>query len=508
MTSLGFSDTLPAGVDVANSSTTQCGGTLVTTDNNLNPDTVVLSGGSLAAYASCTFSLVVTGSTAGTKLNTTGTVTGTVSSTSLTGNTATATLIVEDPAPGISLKKQVGKTATGPWYDSVIIPAGSTVYYKFTIENTGDVPLSPVSVNDPTVSTAGCTWTDPLPVAVAGNDNHISTCIVNVVTPITAVDGYTTNTARALGDYGGTTYYSNYDSASYLNGNFGHLPSAYQNMNLFNDGGAMNVNGSTYLGTRRPGLLTDPGETDGINQTNYEYQPTDDGVNWTGSWSTGTGTASVIATCNPAGSKTLWGWFDWNNDSDFGDTVDGASEAQSWTVPCSPTGTTSSITIDYPGAGNLAAGTFYVRFRIYDTVPTSPSALGASSITGEIEDFFMKSDGSGGTPTPVTLSYFKSAMQGEQVVFNWSTATETGNLGFNLFVERDGKLVQLNDELIPSSAIDSLERQDYALTAKTDGTIFYIEDVDVTGEVRRHGPFGLGEEYGSLDEMDPIDWQA
>ncbi len=28
------------------------------------------------------------------------------------------------------------------------------------------------------------------------------------------------------------------------------------------------------------------------------------------------------------------------------------------------------------------------------------------------------------------------------------------------------------------------------------------------GDTRRHGPFTLGEEYGSLDEMEPIDWQA
>lgn len=504
MTNVAFTDTLPAGVDVTNSASTQCGGTLTTTDNAPNPDSIALTGGTIAANSSCTIIVNVTGTSIGTKTNVTGTVTGSVSSVLLTGNTATDTLVVRALMPGISLMKQVSTSSSGPWYDSVIIPAGATVYYKFTIENTGEAPLSPVSVIDPTVSTAGCTWPASLPVAVAGNDNHIATCVVNVVTPIIAVDGYTTNTAHSQGTYGGTIYTSNNDSASYLNGNFGHLPSAYLNMNMFNDGGAMQLNGSTYLGTRRPGLGTDPGEADGINMTNYNSQATDDGVTWTGSWNTGTGTASVIATCDPAGTKTLWGWFDWNNDIDFDDPL----EAQSWTVPCSPIGTTSSITIDYPGAGNLAAGTFYVRFRIYDTTPTAPSALGASYLAGEIEDFFIRSDGSGGTPTPVTLSYFKTEDQGDQVLFTWSTATETGNLGFNLYVQSGGRLIPVNDGLIPSSSIDSLDPQDYSYTAKVNGTVFYIEDVDVTGDVRRYGPFDMGEEYGFVDELQPVDWEA
>ena len=35
--------------------------------------------------------------------------------------------------------------------------------------------------------------------------------------------------------------------------------------------------------------------------------------------------------------------------------------------------------------------------------------------------------------TPVTLSYFKTTPEGDGVRIEWSTATETGNLGFKLF---------------------------------------------------------------------------
>ena len=149
--------------------------------------------------------------------------------------------------------KQVGATSTGPWYDLTIIVAGQPVWYKFTVENTGDVPLNPVTVTDDTFSPS-CSWsptTTPLPVAVAANDNHISTCIVQ---NSTASAGSVTNTAYATGTYSGTGYNSNDDTSTYSNGNFGHLPSAYLNMNLYNDGGAMQLNGTTYLGSRLPSL--------------------------------------------------------------------------------------------------------------------------------------------------------------------------------------------------------------------------------------------------------------
>ena len=92
--------------------------------------------------------------------------------------------------------------------------------------------------------------------------------------------------------------------------------------------------------------------------------------------------------------------------------------------------------------------------------------------------------------------------------FTWSTATETGNLGFNLYAEQGGELVQVNDELIPSQAVDSLNRLDYNYAVKADGNIFYIEDVDIFGETRLHGPFALGEAYGERVEADQINWPA
>jgi len=94
------------------------------------------------------------------------------------------------------------------------------------------------------------------------------------------------------------------------------------------------------------------------------------------------------------------------------------------------------------------------------------------------------------------------------VNFEWSTATESGNLGFNLYAVENGALVQLNAALIPSQAVDSLQRLDYAFAARTNADIFYIEDLAIDGSAIRRGPFLLGEQIGSRADEQPIDWAA
>ena len=499
MSSVAFSDTLPAGVDVTTATVSACNGTnnLVLTDNNPAADTIVLSGGSLAASASCTFSVTVTGSTTGTKDNTTGTVSGTVLSTSVTGNTASDRLIVEDYTPALSLKKQVSDSVSGPWRDSMIIAGSADVYYKFTVENIGDRDLTSIGVTDPDINTSGCSWTSPLPVADA-SDSQITTCIVG---PVTAIVGKKTNTARAQGTYNSVVYNSNYDSAVYQNGNFGHLPSAYQNMNLYNDGGAFTLNGTTFLGDS-----VDTNDSDGINTASYTNKATDDGVTNTPNivWSVATGgSVDLIITC-PSGPCYLNAWFDWNQDNDLNDTGEQIFTNQSVTNG-NPT-----LTFSIP-AGTVLDGTFYSRFRlttqpVTNNLPNSQSMNGATALIGEIEDPYFTI--SGGVVSPITLSYFASARVGSEVNIEWSTATESGNIGFNLYAAENGKLTRLNASLIPSKKVDSLEQQDYSFQAVTTADTFYIEDVNLQGETDRHGPYALAETYGARVDENRIDWTA
>ncbi len=108
--------------------------------------------------------------------------------------------------------------------------------------------------------------------------------------------------------------------------------------------------------------------------------------------------------------------------------------------------------------------------------------------------------------TPVTLSYFKAMPEGDGVRIEWSTATETGNLGFKLFAGSQlGE--QVNAEMVRSEVVNSLDRQDYAYTAAgIAAETYFIADVSIYGVTRMHGPFQLGNEYGDRSAQEPVDW--
>ena len=130
LTGVAFTDTLPTGLTVANSTATVCGGTLTTTA----PTGIALTGATIAANGQCQFSVTVTGAASGQYTNTTGNVTSTNGG---TGNTATANLTVVTPP---SIAKAFGATT---------IPLNGTTSLTFTITNpnTG-VALSGVAFTD------------------------------------------------------------------------------------------------------------------------------------------------------------------------------------------------------------------------------------------------------------------------------------------------------------------------------------------------------------------------
>jgi uncharacterized repeat protein (TIGR01451 family) len=111
--------------------------------------------------------------------------------------------------PGFSLLKEIGTSAGGPWSAAIDVASGGNVYYKFTLVNTGGLDLTSIGVTDPLVSTASCTFTDPL---VVGN---ATICVVGPVIAMGAGGSTTTNTAVGHGSNGGTTYDTSPSSASY-----------------------------------------------------------------------------------------------------------------------------------------------------------------------------------------------------------------------------------------------------------------------------------------------------
>jgi uncharacterized repeat protein (TIGR01451 family) len=112
LTGVGFIDNLPSGLAVPSSSSSPCGGTLTVTGGN----TITLTGATIAANTTCGVLLTnVQGQTAGTKVNTTSTVS---SNEAGAGGPATAVLLVAPPptpAPSSLLLLAMGLLALMSW---------------------------------------------------------------------------------------------------------------------------------------------------------------------------------------------------------------------------------------------------------------------------------------------------------------------------------------------------------------------------------------------------------
>jgi uncharacterized repeat protein (TIGR01451 family) len=136
LTGVSFTDTLAAGLTLADSATSICGGTLTT----MAPTGIALSGAALAIGDHCVFSVTVTGVASGTFTNTTGPV---LSTNGGAGNTATAIITVATP-PLIS--EAFGAASIG---------LGNSIALHFTITNPNSV-----------VALTGVAFTDALPAGL------------------------------------------------------------------------------------------------------------------------------------------------------------------------------------------------------------------------------------------------------------------------------------------------------------------------------------------------------
>ncbi|HSP17686.1 MAG TPA: hypothetical protein VLV78_23275 [Thermoanaerobaculia bacterium] len=208
LTGVGFSDTLPAGLVIStpNGATGTCGGGTITATAGTN--VISLSGASLAASSSCTFSVNVTGTAGGAQSNTTGNVTSTEGGTGTTSNTATLSVV----APP-TIAKAFGTPG---------LPLNGTTTLTLTITNppANTVALTGVAVTDALTSglvvatpnglanTCGGTAT-----AVAGSTSLTltggtiaasGTCSVTINITGTATGSITNTTGAVSSTNGGT----------------------------------------------------------------------------------------------------------------------------------------------------------------------------------------------------------------------------------------------------------------------------------------------------------------
>ena len=154
LSGVAFTDTLPAGLVIATpyGLTGTCGsGTITATAGS---GSVSLAAGTLAASASCTFSVNVTGTTSGTKNNTTGTVSSTEGG---TGTTASASVTVAAIVP----------PTISEVFGAANILVGASTSLSFTVTNP-----------NPSASLSGVAFTDTLPagLVVATPNGLTGTC--------------------------------------------------------------------------------------------------------------------------------------------------------------------------------------------------------------------------------------------------------------------------------------------------------------------------------------------
>ncbi|HET8888255.1 MAG TPA: hypothetical protein VFQ41_05075 [Candidatus Angelobacter sp.] len=202
LTGVGFGDTLPAGLTVANPNglTGSCGAGTITTGTVSGFSVINLSGGTIAAGGSCTFSVNVVGTTGGHKVNTTGTVSSTNAG---SGNQATASIDVI--APDLTITKTHSGTFTrgqtgAVWTITVsnvgFGPTSGTVTVVDTLPNVTNPPV-PTAISGTgwtcTLATLTCTRADAL---ASGSSYPPITLTVNIPTNI---QNNFTNTAVVSG---------------------------------------------------------------------------------------------------------------------------------------------------------------------------------------------------------------------------------------------------------------------------------------------------------------------
>ncbi len=453
LTGLQFNDNLRAGLTVATGSSTPCSGTLTTT----SPTTISFSGGSLTADSSCTFSVTVTGSTSGSYLNTTGNVS---SANGGTGNTASAYLEVRDANPYIDLLKQVGPADTGPWSSFLAVQTGDDVYYRFIVENTGDVVLNNVAVTDPNFDMSDCSWEDGdgnsltapfiLPVA-DGDEGHIAYCVLG---PVTAVSGSHTNTATADSDEFGPVE----DSATYATVGLTIDKSVLEQYYIVagdplnysyvvTNSGSASLAGPVTVSDNK--VSVDCPAVNTVGDLDNFFDPGESiicGAQLTGTVEVTNGNATVTGTNTAFSTQLIAGDSLYIKSVHY--TVLSITDDTHLTLSTDYTGTDAS------GVAIFTTATYFVTDADVTAGFVTNIASASTTLTGPFPAVTSNEDSEtvNNSPTLVLLSSFMAYEDNGKVVVRWETSSELKTLGFLLLRldENTGEYKRVNSGLLPA----------------------------------------------------------
>ncbi len=153
------------------------------------------------------------------------------------------------------------------------------------------------------------------------------------------------------------------------------------------------------------------------------------------------------------------------------------------------------------------------------SLPTSPTSLYNLRVTVTDDDgnqdvkyyqMDVASSAECGVGTvPVTLATVEAKRDGEWLDVELTTAEEAGNVGFNLYQEVGDALHRLNGHLVVSKAPGPGEPAKYELRVRAAGPgPVWVEDVDLRGRGKMHGPFAVDQVYGRPAPRRPVDWKS
>jgi hypothetical protein len=130
--------------------------------------------------------------------------------------------------------------------------------------------------------------------------------------------------------------------------------------------------------------------------------------------------------------------------------------------------------------------------------PGTNDAVGIVAFSGDL------------STTPVTLAIMSVTRQGAALQLNWTTASETGQLGFRLWgragSEGGWRLLQTQIVLSSEPNARSASRYQQTIADAGDVTEVRLEDVDVLGNSRFHPAIAVGSSRGEEPVPSPIDW--
>ena len=235
-----------------------------------------------------------------------------------------------------------------------------------------------------------------------------------------------------------------------------------------------------------------------------------------------------------ADAAFLCGWIDFSDirtiGADFGTFLDNygfednsdervCTLVDSAETNCTSTGATSTqCTLDFTIPANFngdVAGTaaggedeaFLARFRVTtDWAAAGDSSFNGPAQDGEVEDYLISN-----TILPVSIHSFDSGFSKEGLNIYWETASETRNVGFNIWASVNGQTTQLNKKLIPSESTDVLNPHLYEFLVPDlkSGQVSHlsISTVDVNGKEKIYDSFEVNDTYGKRTSPILIDWQ-